>query len=219
MLKLFHMRLPAGDSREGLLAEMRRRVPPSVWEEASAFRNRAVALRRLAGEAMVAACVRRCWGIGRDAYAILRPPGGKPRVDGCPGVHFNLSHSGDYVLCALSDAEVGVDIERRAAARLAVARRFFHPAELADLERLSGPERDARFFDYWSAKEAFLKYLGAGLARPLASFRVEFAGEPLLWEGAVRLPLRLRACPVDAAYACHLCTPLDEPVEILPFAL
>ena len=50
-------------------------------------------------------------------------------------------------------------------------------------------------------------------------FRVEFAGEPLLWEGAVRLPLRLRSCPVDAAYACHLCTPLDEPVEILPFAL
>ena len=217
MLKLICTRLP--ETFDALFFEaMRERVLPVVRQEVAAYRNRGVALRRLVGEVMAGEAITRYWGVERAAYDIVRPKGGKPYVEGLSGVFFNISHSGNYVVCAVADREVGVDIERRGTVRLAVARRFFHPDELADLERLSGKERDIRFFDYWSAKEAFLKYVGTGLARPLSSFRVEFAEEGIsIWEGDALLPARMRACVVDEGYACHLCTESQAAVEVLEF--
>ena len=159
MLKLFYTRLPEKFDG-GFLERMRERVLPEVRDEVALCRNRSVVSRRLTGEIMVGEAIRQCWGLERSAYSIVRPQGGKPYVEKRKGIFFNVSHSGDYVVCAVSDQDLGVDIERRGKARLGVARRFFHPEELACLERLPEDGRDRRFFDYWSVKEAFLKYVG-----------------------------------------------------------
>lgn len=50
---------------------------------------------------------------------------GKPVVRHIPSFHFNLSHSGDWVVCAIDDAPVGIDIEEIKPIDLAIAKRFF----------------------------------------------------------------------------------------------
>lgn len=97
---------------------------------------------------------------------------GKPFVKGVD-IHFNMSHSGRYALAAVSDSNVGVDIERRRSNRINVAKRCFCKEEYEYIMAAeSEDEREERFLEYWTLKEAYIKYIGAGLSIPLNSFRV-----------------------------------------------
>lgn len=109
---------------------------------------------------------------------------GKPRLADRPELRFNLSHSGRFAVCALSDREVGVDVEEAREAGEALFRRVCTQRELAAMEGLEPERRQDRFFQLWTAKESFLKYLGTGLSRPAKGVEVEL--EPALslsWEG------------------------------------
>jgi 4'-phosphopantetheinyl transferase len=105
-------------------------------------------------------------GVAPRDVEVSRTDMGKPIVTS--GAHFNVSHSGDLILLALSaDRPVGVDVERRReVARVpALSQRWLTLAERTDFERLrsSGtPESDA-FLRVWSLKEAQLKALGVGI--------------------------------------------------------
>jgi len=105
-------------------------------------------------------------------------PYGKPELahdSGAGGVRFNLSHSGEVVLFAVSlDREVGVDVEtiRPEFATEAIAERFFSPAERARLRALDPGLRTRAFFTCWTRKEAFIKARGKGMAIPLDAFEV-----------------------------------------------
>lgn len=95
-------------------------------------------------------------------------------------LHFNLSHSGDLALIAVSQfGGVGVDVERwrTNVEHLEIAERFFSPFERDALRALSGngddPEPMLRgFFSTWSRKEAYLKATGHGISRGLHHFDV-----------------------------------------------
>lgn len=93
---------------------------------------------------------------------------GKPYLKHFPGVQFNLSHSGPYGVCALSDTPVGVDVELIRPLVRDVAKRFFTETEQAWLSRRPPEE----FFRLWTRKESFTKALGKGLTLPLDSFSV-----------------------------------------------
>ncbi|MEO1087073.1 MAG: 4'-phosphopantetheinyl transferase superfamily protein [Acidobacteriota bacterium] len=88
---------------------------------------------------------------------------GKPRLVG-EGPRFNLSHSGEWALVAVStDCEVGVDLEvERELEYLPAARLVFHDDEVAQLEEARDRLRDD-FFECWVRREAYLKGLGLGL--------------------------------------------------------
>jgi 4'-phosphopantetheinyl transferase len=109
-----------------------------------------------------------------EAIRFYYGPHGKPTVTGPRGngadVQFNLSHSGDYCVYALApDREVGVDLEviRADIDCLSLAERFFTKHEYESLHELSHDARPARFFRYWTYKEAYLKARGLGLAHGL----------------------------------------------------
>ena len=102
---------------------------------------------------------------------------GKPYLarSHCTDLHFNLSHSGDAVLCALtSGPEIGVDIEATVLSDnlLNVASHFFAPDECAALAARRGSDRAAFFYRLWTRKEAYLKARGKGLSHPLNMFSV-----------------------------------------------
>ncbi|MDR2129907.1 MAG: 4'-phosphopantetheinyl transferase superfamily protein [Odoribacteraceae bacterium] len=172
--------------------------------EMTGHRERGVALRHLTGEALVRRFTRE-EGYG-DHHEIRRAEKGKPYLTGIEGLYFNISHSGDLVVAAFSEREVGIDIERHGRGRMEIASRFFHAGEVATLLAASEEERARLFIDYWAIKESFLKYLGTGLTRPLSAFRVEKGGRGIsLYEGDTRLPLHVHPCRVDAAYSCFTC--------------
>jgi len=102
---------------------------------------------------------------------IQEPGNEKPRLAPQPGVaqvFFNISHSGDYALIAVADAEVGIDIEQiRADCPVEeLAQRFFATRESAQLGKMTRPRQLEHFYRLWTVKEAVLKCLGLGLSVP-----------------------------------------------------
>lgn len=90
---------------------------------------------------------------------ILYSSNSKPYVPGA--LHFNLSHSGELALLALSDCEVGIDVEKmRPRPYLALGRRFFAPAEMDHLNTLGPEQLPLEFYRMWTSKEAIYKCLG-----------------------------------------------------------
>lgn len=211
MIEVLFIQIPAGANRDKMFAGLRSVVSKECYAEVLGYGNKEVALRRLLGEALVRFALKKYWNLTSEDYRIDRGEKGKPFIVGVENVFFNISHSGDYVVCAVSDREIGIDIEKRAKARMEVAGRFFHGEEVVQLKMLEGDKQDQLFFNYWSVKESFLKYIGTGLTRPLNSFIVSFSGgEVSLFEGGNKLPLYVHACPVDDGYACHVCCEYKE---------
>lgn len=107
---------------------------------------------------------------------------GKPATAGQPEFHFNLAHSGELALIAVTKNQpVGVDVEqlRPLPDREMIARRFFSPAEFAALQTVAPAKQTRAFFNAWTRKEAFIKALGKGLSHPLDAFDVSLTpGKP-----------------------------------------
>jgi 4'-phosphopantetheinyl transferase len=108
-------------------------------------------------------------------------PHGKPFLMGPhadSGIEFNVSHSGDLVLYAVSRGRtLGVDVEWKKQDRELekLARRFFAPGEARRLlEDATPAERLDSFYRCWTRKEAYLKAKGTGLTTRLSSFEVTF---------------------------------------------
>ena len=92
--------------------------------------------------------------------------GGKPFAE---GVYFSLSHSGDFAVCAVGDAAIGVDIDYPRKNPLPLARRFFSEEEYAEIEESDHP--DETFCALWVLKEACIKCSGDGI-RGLSETRI-----------------------------------------------
>lgn len=102
-------------------------------------------------------------------------PRGKPALQNHElKLQFNLSHSEDFAVYALTHAmEVGVDIQKREEKyNEAIAERFFSQKEYADLHQLPESEQALGFCRLWACKEALIKVVGEGLYVPLGNFSV-----------------------------------------------
>jgi 4'-phosphopantetheinyl transferase len=106
---------------------------------------------------------------------------GKPRLATGGPVNFNLSHSGDRAVLAISDVlQVGIDLERiRLIDDADLARRYFQPSECEAIAGRRDPaDRRQAFFLVWTLKEAVVKALGSGLATALDTFEVSIGPGP-----------------------------------------
>ena len=119
---------------------------------------------------------------------------GKPYL--ADGPHFSHSHSGDIVLCAVYDAEVGVDVEMPRKIVPGLRRKI-----LSDREKACETEG---LLTAWVAKESYLKYTGEGLRRAMTEFSVQ-SGAVIDGEGVYQASVQRVALPVEGAIAC-VCT-------------
>lgn len=111
--------------------------------------------------------VRAAWGLS-PLPELARTPAGKPFFPAHPQLHFNLSHSPPYTLCALSRAPVGVDIQTvKPTWRAGLPRRVCSPQQLDWLARQ--PDYWSSFALLWAMKEAYVKYTGTGLTGDIRS--------------------------------------------------
>ena len=131
------------------------------------YRIREAAERYIVTRALVRSVLSERLGIPAPAIRVSRTDTGKPVVT--EGVHFNVSHSGDLVLLAVSDDQpVGVDIERKRTVLKvhALTQRWLSDIERTNLARLRelGIDESDSFLRIWSLKEAQLKALGVGIS-------------------------------------------------------
>lgn len=100
---------------------------------------------------------------------------GKPYVEDLD-VEFNISHSGDMVVCAVDDNPVGIDIEQIRPIDLSISKRictdkellylFGHAPAEHDFKYTNNAETLSRFFELWTYKEAYGKFIGNGISNP-----------------------------------------------------
>ncbi len=101
---------------------------------------------------------------------------GKPYVSEYPDFHFSISHSGDYVVCAFADTEIGCDIqeERTGNDYERIASRYYTDSENMILNSIKNADQKMHtFYRIWSAKEAYMKFTGLGIREGLTTFSVD----------------------------------------------
>lgn len=90
---------------------------------------------------------------------------GKPYLRGEKNLYFNISHSKNYVVCAFSDKEVGIDIQVHKKGKGDIAQRFFSIEDRVLMEKMADEGRSSEeiFFSIWTVKEAYMKLTGEGM--------------------------------------------------------
>ncbi len=86
---------------------------------------------------------------------------GKPYLRDSPNAHFNISHSGQYVACAVANQPVGIDVQEITPYRSDVARRICNDIEFRKIETSAKPAEE--FTKLWTYKEAYGKWSGVGI--------------------------------------------------------
>jgi 4'-phosphopantetheinyl transferase len=102
---------------------------------------------------------------------------GKPHLAAAPTLEFNLTHSGELALIALScRGGVGVDVEaldRRPFDLQPIARRVLAAPEQEWLAETAEPARAGAFLQLWACKEAVSKASGGGFTTGFAGIRID----------------------------------------------
>lgn len=155
------------------------RIPEKLRERVEKCRNDVDKRRRLAGFLLLLYGLKQVQSAdtenaGQFSLTYCVREGGKPYLADYPEFHFNISHSGQFAVCAVSEREVGIDIQKQCVLHGDIAARFFTKAENTKLHACrTKEEQDVLFFRYWSAKEAYVKLTGEGLAKGLAHIEVD----------------------------------------------
>ncbi|MCL2354188.1 MAG: 4'-phosphopantetheinyl transferase superfamily protein [Defluviitaleaceae bacterium] len=191
----------------GLISEENR-------EKCRRFKFKEDALRTLYGELMLRHVLVGQLALKNEEIEILKGKWGKPYVEGLP-THFNISHSGDYVVCAFSQQEVGVDIEQIQEVDLNIAKRYFTQREYEDLLAQTESQRLEYFFSLWTLKESYMKWSGRGMHMPLDSFSFEIAGGDIsLVDVKLKEKLFFKQSSFEG-YQISLCTTIESyPLDI-----
>ena len=188
-----------------LLAVADRLITPEELSRRDRFRLEEPRTAFLLGRAMLRTRLAPCAGVPPRQVPLRIGPHGRPELDGASGsppVRFSLTHTRGLIACVLARAtDVGVDAEDlgRGLDLDAIARRYFAPAELDQLQALEGDDRRRRFFALWTLKESYLKARGEGLSLGLSRFafrldpiRLELEpgldDEPAAWQFALLEP-------------------------------
>ena len=99
---------------------------------------------------------------------------GKPYLKGGE-LFFNLSHSGEYTACAISDREIGLDIQKIGLKKHAM-RKVCTPEELAQIKTAED------FTRIWAIKESYAKAKGIGIGIGLKDINSVTLGDVEVWE-------------------------------------
>ncbi|MHA7059716.1 4'-phosphopantetheinyl transferase family protein [Aquimarina sp. M1] len=98
----------------------------------------------------------------------LKDPYGKPFLKDS-SMHFNISHSGNKVVCIFSKQAIGIDIEEIQDIEFSLFENVFLDREMEQIRDLG----IAKFYEYWTKKEAIIKAIGKGMSISLLDINVE----------------------------------------------
>jgi 4'-phosphopantetheinyl transferase len=172
MVRLFAIKLVDEEEFSIKEKEVKRFAQPATLQKIDSYKSAINRQRKLFGEMLAYKGLQQCFNLKAEDIIFEYGSKGKPALKNGKDKFFNITHSGDWVVCGVSDTEIGVDIELLKKARMNVADRFFTTTEVSKLNSLTDKDQDDYFYLLWTVKESYLKYLGTGLTKPLNSFDV-----------------------------------------------
>ena len=200
-------------------------LPQERKEAVDRARNESIARKRVYTGAFLQHILAQELGVPMEQLRYAYNQWGKPELnkDGMLGsyiyddmvkqricnLHFNLSHSGEYVVLVVSDRLVGIDVEHKTKGYDTLAKRCFCKEEYEDIMNAGDEEAQRkRFLEYWTMKEAYIKCVGEGMRIPLNSFLVQRAGDML---SVASNAGRMESCTLwlDSEYCVSVCSTTD----------
>ncbi|HFJ9280704.1 TPA: 4'-phosphopantetheinyl transferase superfamily protein [Bacillus cereus] len=137
------------------------------------FINKKDKIRTLIGELLVRTLTNKKLKIGNERIVWGKNHYGKPYLKGYPNYYFNISHSGEFVVCAISNNPVGIDIEQiKHIEYEEIAKSFFCDSEYAYIQKGDVNYQLRKFYEVWTLKESYIKCYGSGLSMSLKSFSI-----------------------------------------------
>lgn len=138
------------------------------YEKMQRYRFEADRVRSLFAALLLRYALKKHYGIEGTDIEIEKNEYGKPELKNQKDIYFNVSHSGDWVICALSSYPVGVDVELNKEHDIEIAKRFYSEKEYKTL--LESDNAKELFITYWTLKESYVKAEGKGMSIPFDSF-------------------------------------------------
>ncbi|WP_147323394.1 4'-phosphopantetheinyl transferase family protein [Chitinophaga silvatica] len=180
-------------------------IPPIVQEEAKRYKHENARQAFIAGRLLLQYALKETFphlqlsDIRYNSY-------NRPVLD--THYDFNLSHSGNLVVCALGNLPaVGVDIEECKPLNIEEYKDYISDEEWRNL--LKAPDPLAVFYGYWTAKEAVVKAAGVGITG-------EFANISVVKDRVTFMNKQWHIMPVDLfnGYRCHVASAIPETIII-----
>lgn len=111
--------------------------------------------------------------VKNSTISFTRNKYGKTFLKDFQDLHYNISHSGKWVVCALCEnAPVGIDVQLIKRVNLNIVKRFFSIEEYRNFLKKNRHQKLHYFFDLWTLKESYIKADGRGMSLPLDSFSI-----------------------------------------------
>lgn len=121
------------------------------------------------------------------------------------GIDFNISHSENIVICAISEYSIGIDIEAIREIELNDFREFFKD-EWQEIVSAKNPLE--RFYNYWTIKEATLKAYGSGF---LENLNIKIDKDRAFFNNKTYYIQKLN---IHKEYICHIVSTSVKEIEL-----
>ncbi|WDH81045.1 4'-phosphopantetheinyl transferase family protein [Paenibacillus urinalis] len=196
-------------------------LPCEQQKKIRRFRRFPDQLRSLCGELLIQSYAVEHWKLPPNKLDRQTNHFGKPEFVHYPTHHYNISHSGAWVVAAFDRHPVGIDIEELNDVDLTLADRFFTSNEAELVHSQADLEQKQMFYTLWTLKESYVKAKGAGLSIPLDSFEfgithqgeVTFSstneGNEEAWS--------FRSYAIDPDYSLAVCSRTEQIPESIDF--
>lgn len=189
------------------LSELLQYVSPAKQKRIQSFKFQQDAARVLIGDILVRAIVCKYLNRKNDEIQFSTNLYGKPYVHGAEGFHYNISHSGSWVVCAVDSKPVGIDVEVIIPIDLDIMENLFLAEEVKYIMDCPESERTGRFYEVWTLKESYFKGLGCGLLRDIKSVSLKNLGKANITVLDSTIHKRfLHLCKLDQEYCLAVCT-------------
>lgn len=108
-----------------------------------------------------------------DDVVLYRNEHKKPLFQEQSNFFFNISHSGEWVVCASDFQLLGIDIEQIKQIDYKVGELIFSPVEYEMFNSKDDYEKELWFYKFWTMKESYVKAIGTGLTSKLSKFTIK----------------------------------------------
>lgn len=173
------------------------------------FVNKKDKIRSLISEILIRNIIFENLNINNRDIIFEKNEQGKPNLKGYSDFNFNLSHSGDFVVCAVDDKPIGIDIEKiKSIDYNGIAQSFFSKDEYDFISKGDLQTQVDKFYEIWTLKESYIKTDGRGLTIPLKSFSInidEYENIDLITKNELK-KCNFRKFNIESEYKMAVCS-------------